>query len=209
MADQRPQRANEQPAGLPEPRAPRLPVYLDGDLLEALAQTLDPSGVPGTRRVQTQQTGRTLEGRGYAVRADGRIGSRLLGGSVGAQKKSDLQDEASDAQTEEQEFIVREATLLWQAHNLLAEEGTSRSSTPRPLAKSKPETGSSSALSRPDVRSWPSLDLPRDFSIFSRHRKINDWIAFVRANRSCEARNRCLPERSSATFPSSKHDRRS
>lgn len=98
--------------------APRLPVYLDGELLEALAQTLDPSGIPGTRRVQTTQTGRTLEGHGYAVRAGGRIGTRLLGG----EKKTSAEDEASDAQIEEQEFVVREATLLWQAHSLLAEE---------------------------------------------------------------------------------------
>jgi hypothetical protein len=103
--------------------SPRLPVYLDGDLLEALAQTLDPSGVPGTRRVQTTQMGRTLEGQGYAVRAGGRIGTRLLGAQASGERKGSGEAEESDAQTEEQEFVIREATLLWQAHSLLAEEG--------------------------------------------------------------------------------------
>src|SRR5437660_779407 len=108
---------------MPGTPLPRLPVYLDGDLLEALAQTLDPSGVPGTRRVQTSQTGTTLEGRGYAVRAGGRIGTRLLGAQAGGERTGKVQDEATDAMTEEQEFVVREATLLWQAHSLLADEG--------------------------------------------------------------------------------------
>ena len=106
-----------------EAQAPRLPVYLDGELLEALAQTLDPTGVPGTRRVQMKQMGRTLEGRGYAVRAGGRIGTRLLGGQASGEKHANAEDETADAQTEEQEFVIREATLLWQAHSLLADEG--------------------------------------------------------------------------------------
>jgi len=116
LADDRPRVGNGAPT-------PRLPVYLDGELLEALAQTLDPSGVPGIRRVQTTQTGRTLEGHGFAVRAGGRIGTRLLGAEGGGEKKKSVEDEASDAQTEQQEFVIREATLLWQAHSLLAEEG--------------------------------------------------------------------------------------
>jgi hypothetical protein len=103
--------------------SPRLPVYLDGELLETLAQTLDPSGVPGTRRVRFSESGRTLEGSGYALRASGRIGSRLLGAQAGGERSRRTEDEARDDQTEEQEFVVREATLLWQAHSILAEEG--------------------------------------------------------------------------------------
>jgi len=121
---------DELPAPVEEdaPRlVPRLPVYLDADLLEALAQTLDPSGVPGTRRVKTTQMGRTLEGRGYAVRAGGRFGTRLLGAVAGGERTRDVKDEAADELLEEQEFIVREATLLWQAHSLLAEEGLLKS----------------------------------------------------------------------------------
>lgn len=105
--------------------APRLPVYLDGDLLETLAQTLDPSGVPGTRRVRSTEAGRTLEGSGYAVRASGRIGARILGAQAGAdaERNKTSEDESRDARTEEQEFVVRPATLLWQAYEILREEG--------------------------------------------------------------------------------------
>ena len=109
----------------PPQRPPRLPIYLDGDLVEALAQTLDPSGVPGTRRVRSNQAGRTLEGSGYAVRASGRIGARLLGAQAGAEAERDkkIEDESKDDRTEEQEFVVQPATLLWQAYNILREEG--------------------------------------------------------------------------------------
>lgn len=102
---------------------PRLPIYLDGELLETLAQTLDPSGVPGTRRIRSSESGRTLEGSGYALRASGRIGSRLLGAQAGGERGRRAEDEARDDLTEEQEFVVREATLLWQAHSILKEEG--------------------------------------------------------------------------------------
>lgn len=105
------------------PSGPWLPVYLDGALLETLAETLDPSGVPGTRRVQVSESGRVVEGEGYAVRASGRIGTRLLGAQVGGDRTGRRENESGVDQTEEQEFIIREATLLWQAHSLLREEG--------------------------------------------------------------------------------------
>jgi hypothetical protein len=79
--------------------------------------------VPGTRRVRFSESGRTLEGSGYALRASGRIGSRLLGAQAGGERSRKSEDESRDDQTEEQEFVVREATLLWQAHSILDEEG--------------------------------------------------------------------------------------
>jgi hypothetical protein len=109
--------------------SPDLPIYLDGELLETLAQTLDPSGVPGTRRVRFSDAGRTLEGSGYAVRASGRIGTRLLGAQASGDRSAKAESEERSDHTEEQEFVVRAATLLWQAHSILREEGHLKSVT--------------------------------------------------------------------------------
>lgn len=79
--------------------------------------------MPGTRRVRSTESGRTLEGSGYAVRASGRIGTRLLGAQAGAERDRKSEDESRDDHTEEQEFVVRPATWLWQAHSILVEEG--------------------------------------------------------------------------------------
>jgi len=57
------------------------------------------------------------------VRASGRIGTRLLGAQVSGDRSARNESESGIGQTEEQEFLVREATLLWQAHSLLREEG--------------------------------------------------------------------------------------
>lgn len=79
---------------------PRLPIYLDAELLEALAQTLDPSGVPGIRREQFTTTGRRLAGHGYAVKAGGKFGAKLLGigvdGETSGERNRATEDESNE-----------------------------------------------------------------------------------------------------------------